>query len=179
MKWFSLFLGCFILSGCWATKNIQERKEITSESISETNKTKDSISETTITQGIESEVEFDLAYLASQTGDFTNTVSTGDDSEFTIEKKDGKLKIRNKTPETVSTETKINESEDTFRYDSDYVIKESKKVIQRIPLKYWIYLLALIAFILRKSIWRLISSIFPSLKTFKIISLFKGKSKKS
>lgn len=174
MKRFYLILACLTIFGCNSFKKITKSQKTAKESISESKIEKDSTASVTKTEAIENEAIYDLDFLSKQAGDFMNTVSSGQGSEFTIEKKGNQLKIRNKTPETESKETNVTEKKEEFVYTSEYIETEIKKTIKKIPFKYWIYLLLFLVFYYRKKIVGLLSFFFPALKSYKIVSFILG-----
>ena len=169
------FLTCFFLFTCSTVKNIKNTRKSSKESIQSDSFKKDSIVETTKRLSFENNLEYDLDFLARESGDFTQVFSNGDDSKFTIQKKDGKFKIKSKTPELKTTNIKSFQKSSFTRYDSEFVYSETKKLVKKIPFRYWIYLLIIAVVVFRKFVAQIIVSIFPKTSAFRLISVLLGK----
>lgn len=173
-----IVLTAFILTGCGLGRNIKNNTESvkTSETRKETKRDSSSVVEKT--QPTENGIEFDLDALNKMVGDFKQSISSGNGSESTIEKKDGKLIVTNKTAGTENKETKVDNSETEFRYDSEYVLSETKKIIKRMPWQFWMIAVIALLIFFRKFIFQILTAFFPALGATRLVSLFIGNNQK-
>lgn len=171
-------LTAFILTGCGLGRNIKKNKESVTKSETRKETTRDSTSFVEKTQPTDNEIIFDLESLNKMVGDFKQQISSGNGSKSTIEKKDGKLIVTNKTAGTEKKETNVDNSEKEFRYDSEYVLSETKKVIKRMPWQFWMIAVIALLIFFRKFIFQILVALFPALGAKRLVSLFIGTNKK-
>lgn len=172
-----LLIIVLFLTGCATVKRDSETiTERTTETALEV--TKDSISEIEITKGFNTEVEYDLSFLAGNDGDFSNTLYSDDDSEFSITKEGNKLKIKAKQPDSRKETTNVSSSEEKTSNTNEYTLKTIKTVIRRVPILWKVIIGLVVTFFMRKTIFSAIGSVFPAFRATKIFSLvFRSKEK--
>lgn len=170
------FTAIFIFYGCGTFKKITntENKEKTSRK--STKIKNDSIKETTQTLPTENSLNYNLDDL-QKSGDFEQKVSSGDGTESIIKKKGKNLSVRTKTSGSKKEKTIVNKNKEVEIYNAEFIIKESKKIIKRIPFRYWVYFGIFMVIAYRKFLSQLIVSIFPGLGSARLFSIFLGNNK--
>lgn len=201
-NYFKAICMIFLIISCGTskktTKSTTHEKIVThieksvKDSIVKESKTKviknDSIVKETETLATESEMEFDLEDLAKTEGDFKTTVKSGE-SEITIEKKGGKLKITTKTAGSKSTDINVTKSETTDT-NSDVKVKETNDntlieketdtsestTVKKRMIPWFVWIIAgLVALALsRKKLFTLLANVFPALKATRLFLFILG-----
>jgi len=168
----AVLANLFLLTSCNSFKKIFERSEATKTTKESKERVRDSInsiSETlpTINTIVLTEEDFKLR------GDFEQRVSSGD-NQATIGKRGGKVYLTTKSAgsktTTTTTTTKNNKEQ------SSYVtlISEYKRVIERMPARYYFYLAIVVLIWQRKLVSQILVAMFPGLGVKRIFKLFLG-----
>jgi len=165
-----------VLTGCGTFKKITSSEKSDKNRKETTEKTKDSVTTSSEVLPTESSLNYNLSDL-NVSGDFEQRVSSGDGTEAVISKKGDKLTVKTKTAGSKNTNTNVKESEKTEIYDSEFVIKETKKLIKRVPLKFWLLIGLVVTIYFRKFISQILVSIFPALGGKRLFALFLGNKK--
>ena len=174
----STLLACFLLLSCGSfkkTTSIEKTKKITEK----TKESKiDSMSVTEKSSPTESELVYDLNDLSKTVGDFVQKMNSGNGNETEIKKQGSKIYIKSKNAGSTNTKTNVKKEEKETIYNSEFVLKEIKTVIKRIPFKFWLIIILLILIKYRKFLSQILCSIFPVLRTKRIFLMFLGEEKK-
>lgn len=177
MKAIYLILATFLFLSCGSYKETQNTEKSAKESISERNSEKETNVNSIKTPELKLGMDFDIEDLIKEASDFSKTISASNGSEINVKKTDGKINISATVPETETKTTEVKEKEQEFRYDSEYIFKESNKLVKRIPFKFWIYILIALIVYYRKNVAGLLCWIFPQLRAFKLFSMILGSKK--
>jgi hypothetical protein len=167
-------LATIIMSGCGLykkTTNTEKSKE-TTEKTSVT--TKDSTSRVQKSQPTDSQITMDIESLSRMIGDFTQRITSGDGNESVIEKKGGTLTVRNHNAGSTKEQTKVKDTKSETEYNSEYIFKESKKIVSRLPWWIWLALIVWVLIMFRKFIAQLIVILFPGTATFRLMQVLIG-----
>lgn len=170
-----LILATFLFFGCATSKKTKEVKETEKIHKSDKETKKDSTSNTVKTLPTENGMEFNLEDLSKMMGDFVQKINAGNGNESVIEKRGNKLIVTNKNSGSEQKEVKVNKEEKQFVYDSEYILNESSKIIERIPFKFYLIFWIIVIIYFRKFISQILVAIFPVLGTKRIFQLFIGK----
>lgn len=169
------FLAVFLVSSCASFKKTKESSTVEKSNVKTTEKEKDSSNNSVKTLPTKNAVEFNLSDLTKFMGDFKQMIDAGDGNQSVIEKKGDRLIIMNANSGSEKKEVKVSKKEKEFVYTSEYVTKEFTKIVERIPIKYWIIFWIVVAIYFRKFICQILVSIFPALGAKRIFQLFIGK----
>lgn len=170
----SVFLVLFLFSGCGLFRKVKETQETKKKTEISKETNRDSTSVTEKTAPSESEITLDIKSLAEMVGDFQQRISSGNGTESVIEKRDGKLTIRNNNAGSSDTKTNVNQNEKETIYTSEFIIKETKEVISRLPWWIWLAVIIWLLIVFRKVIAQLLIALFPALAGLRLLKLFVG-----
>ena len=168
------FLAIFLMTSCATTKRTSTSKIQDKKHIELKESTKDSVTSVKVTLPTNNEMVFDLEKISSTSGDFTTKTSSGDGNEAIIEKKGTKLYVKTKTPGSKEINTSVNQTEKEVIYDSEFVVSETKKLVKRIPFKFWLIIGIVLVIYFRKFITEILTALFPALKTKRLFALILG-----
>lgn len=173
----AILMALFSFYGCGTFGKITNSNSKEKISKKDTKIENDSIKETKETLPTETFLSYNLDDL-QKAGDFEQKVSSGNGSGTTVKKKGKNLTLKTKTSGSKTERTNVSKNKEVFVYDAEYIISESKKIIKRIPLKYWLIFGFIISISYRKFISQILISIFPALGSTRLFSLFLGSNKK-
>lgn len=163
-----LFSSCGLFKKIEKSEKSDKKTEITRES------TRDSTLVVNRTTPSESTITFDIKTLGEMIGDFEQRISSGNGTESVISKKNGQLTVQNKNSGSVDTTSKVKEKEKETIYTSEFVIKETKKIISRLPWWFWLGLIIWLLIVFRKVIAQIFVLFFPSLGSRRVLKIFLG-----
>ncbi len=174
----STLLACFFLLSCSSYKKTTsvQKSQKTSEKTKESNV--DSTSVTEKYSPTESELVYDLNDLSKTVGDFVQKMNSGNGNETEIKKEGSKIYIKSKNAGSTNTKTNVKKEEKEKIYNSEFVIKEFKTFVKRIPFKFWLIIILLIIIKYRKFLSQILCFIFPVLRTKRIFLMFLGEENK-
>lgn len=173
-KLFWAICATILISGCGLTKKItksKESKETTEKTTESTSESTNTVKETAPT---ESQVVFDISDFEQMMDGFTQRIASGNGSESTIEKRDGKLFVTNKTAGSRDAESTSKETQKETIYNSEFVVEETKKVIKRLPWWIWTALIIWLLILFRKVIAEMLVLFVPGLAGARLINILLG-----
>lgn len=168
-----LILAILFFSSCATLKKVEKLQKIEKTTEKEVEKERDSVHSVSETLPTVNEIRLnvkDLKFLK----DFNQKISSGPGNETSISKigNDLVLKSKNKGSKTVTSKVKDKEKE--VVYNSEFVIVEVKKLVKRIPFKFWVYGIIILVIWQRKFISQILVSLIPGLGTKRLFKLFLG-----
>lgn len=160
----------FMFSGCGLSRKVTKTEKSAETSEKTTESTSESTSNVKETAPTESEIVFDIKDFEQMIDGFTQRISSGNGSASEITKQDGKLYVRNTTGGTRDAETTSATTAKETTYNTEYVIKESKKLIRKLPWWFWGALIIWLIIVFRKFIAQILVIFFPASALLKIFS---------
>lgn len=168
----TLLTALFVISGCNTFKKVFERSELTKTQEKSKETIRDSVhiaAETLPTSNLIVLTEEDFKLR----GDFEQSVSSGQ-NKTTIRKEGGKVYIKNDNAGTKSVTTKTKENINEQNSYVETFISEYKKIIHRMPIRYYLYMAIAVLIWQRKLVSQILVSFFPGLGAKRIFKLFLG-----